>query len=33
VAVTYPDDSDADGLAEAVAHTAGQLTRRISGTR
>jgi DNA-binding IclR family transcriptional regulator len=33
VAVTYPDDSDADGLPEAVTQTAGQLTRRISGTR
>jgi DNA-binding IclR family transcriptional regulator len=32
VAVTYPDDSHADGLPEAVAHTAGLLTRRISGT-
>ncbi|MGY2701380.1 MULTISPECIES: IclR family transcriptional regulator [unclassified Nocardioides] len=32
VAVTYPDDSDADGLPEAVTHTAGLLTRRISGT-
>ena len=33
VAVTYPDDSDTAGLADAVAHTAGQLTRRISGAR
>lgn len=42
VAVTYPDDPDdpdapddpaATGLADAVARTAGQLTRRISGTR
>ena len=33
VAVTYPDDSDAGGLPDAVGHTAGQLTRRISGTR
>ena len=37
VAVTYPDDADdADDAADlpgAVAHTAAQLTRRISGTR
>lgn len=33
VAVTYPDDSEAGGLPDAVAHTAGQLTRRISGAR
>ncbi|HEU5038772.1 MAG TPA: IclR family transcriptional regulator [Nocardioides sp.] len=34
VAVTYPDDAeDAGALPDAVAQTAGQLTRRISGTR
>jgi DNA-binding IclR family transcriptional regulator len=33
VAVTYPDDADDTELAEAVAGTAVQLTRRISGTR
>lgn len=34
VAVTYPEDAeDAAGLPEAVAHTATQLTRRISGAR
>jgi DNA-binding IclR family transcriptional regulator len=33
VAVTYPDDTDTAGLPEAVASTAGQLTRRIGGSR
>jgi DNA-binding IclR family transcriptional regulator len=33
VAVTYPDDTATAGLQEAVAHTAGQLTRRIGGNR
>lgn len=34
VAVTYPEDADdASDLPGAVAHTAAQLTRRISGTR
>lgn len=33
VAVTYPDDSEAGALPDAVAHTAAQLTRRISGAR
>ncbi|WP_343905139.1 IclR family transcriptional regulator [Nocardioides aquiterrae] len=34
VAVTYPDDADdATDLPDAVADTAAQLTRRISGTR
>ena len=31
VAVTYPDDVDASGLAEAVASTAHRLTRRLGG--
>src|SRR4051812_33538979 len=31
VAVTYPDDSGPAGLPDAVARTAGQLTRRIGG--
>lgn len=33
VALTYPDDTATDSLAGAVADTADQLTRRISGTR
>jgi DNA-binding IclR family transcriptional regulator len=31
VAVTYPEDADDTGLADAVAGTAAQLTRRIGG--
>jgi DNA-binding IclR family transcriptional regulator len=31
VAVTHPEDSDSPGLPDAVARTAGQLSRRIGG--
>ncbi len=31
VALTYPDDADGAGLADAVTATAAQLTRRIGG--